>query len=57
MKTEETDKQPRKPQINVTVNEQERDLFEQAAAKRGMKTATLLRTLAYDEARRLGLIS
>lgn len=56
MKAPESTSKSRKPQINVAVSEQERDLFEQIAAKRGMKTAALLRSLAYDEGRRLGII-
>jgi len=46
---------PRKPQINVEATTEEKALIEKAAAVRGMKAATLLRTLALDEARRLGL--
>jgi hypothetical protein len=56
MKAPEPTDKSRKPQINVAVSEQEKDLFEQIAAKRGMKTAALLRSLAYDEGRRLGII-
>ena len=57
MKAPETTDKSRKPQINVAVSQQEKDLFEQIAAKRGMKTAALLRSLAYDEGRRLGIIN
>jgi uncharacterized protein (DUF1778 family) len=46
---------PRKPQINVETTAEEKTLIEKTAAVRGMKAATLLRTLALDEARRLGL--
>lgn len=45
----------RKPQINVEVTGEEKVLIERVAAARGMKAATLLRTLALDEARRLGI--
>jgi uncharacterized protein (DUF1778 family) len=46
---------PRKPQINVEATADEKDLIERVAKARGMKAATLLRTLALDEARRLGI--
>lgn len=46
---------PRKPQINVEATAQEKAIIEKAAAARGMKAATLMRTLALDEARRLGV--
>lgn len=46
---------PRKPQINVETTAEEKTLIEKTAAVRGMKAATLLRTLALDEARRLGI--
>lgn len=46
---------PRKPQINVEATADEKALIERVAAARGMKAATLLRTLALDEARRLGI--
>lgn len=46
---------PRKPQINVETTIEEKALIEKVAVVRGMKAATLLRTLALDEARRLGL--
>jgi uncharacterized protein (DUF1778 family) len=45
----------RKPQINVEATADEKALIERVAAARGMKAATLLRTLALDEARRLGI--
>lgn len=47
----------RKPQINVEVTADEKSLIEKVAAVKGMKSATLLRTLALDEARRLGISS
>jgi hypothetical protein len=46
---------PRKPQINVEVTLEEKQLFEEVANARGVKTATLLKMLAHDEARRLGI--
>ena len=46
---------PRKPQINVEVTTEEKALVERVALARGMKSATLLRSLMLDEARRLGI--
>lgn len=46
---------PRKPQINVEVSVEEKELIERVAKARSMKAATLLRTLALDEARRLNI--
>jgi len=47
---------PRKPQINVEVTSEEKTIIEKVAKAKGMKAATLLRTLALDEARRLSII-
>jgi len=49
------DKKPRKPQIGIEVEAGEKELIEAVAAARGLKVATLLKMLAYDEARRLGI--
>ncbi|QIX62290.1 hypothetical protein HER32_14325 [Hymenobacter sp. BT18] len=46
---------PRKPQIGVEVTPEEKALIEKVASARGLKAATLLRTLALDEARRLDI--
>jgi hypothetical protein len=54
MKSEET-KKPRNPQIGVECKPEEKALIERVAKARGMGAATLLRTLALDEARRLGI--
>jgi uncharacterized protein (DUF1778 family) len=46
---------PRKPQINMEVTADEKELIEKVAKAKGLKASTLLRTLALDEARRLGI--
>lgn len=45
----------RKPQIGVEVTPEEKAVIEKVAKTRGLGAATLLRTLALDEARRLGI--
>jgi hypothetical protein len=45
----------RKPQIGVEVTAEEKAIIEKVAKARGMRAATLLRTLALDEARRLNI--
>jgi hypothetical protein len=45
----------RKPQIGVEVTAEEKATIERVAKAKGMRAATLLRTLALDEARRLGI--
>lgn len=50
-----TPSKSRKPQINVEVSAEEKELIEKVAKAKGLKAATLLRTLALDEARRLGI--
>lgn len=45
----------RKPQIGVEVTAEEKATIEKVAKAKGMRAATLLRTLALDEARRLGI--
>jgi hypothetical protein len=47
------EKKLRKPQIGVEVTAEEKSLIEKVAKARGMRAATLLRTLALEEARRL----
>jgi hypothetical protein len=47
------EKKLRKPQIGVEVTPEEKVLIEKVAKERGMRAATLLRTLALEEARRL----
>jgi hypothetical protein len=47
------EKKLRKPQIGVEVTPEEKDIIERVAKARGMRAATLLRTLALEEARRL----
>jgi hypothetical protein len=51
------EKKPRKPQIGVEVTAEEKSLIERVAKARGMRAATLLRTLALEEARRLKISS
>lgn len=47
---------PRKPQINVEVTIEEKEILEKAAKARGFAgVSSLMRTLALDEARRLGI--
>jgi uncharacterized protein (DUF1778 family) len=50
-----TPSKPRKPQINVEVTAEEKELIERVGKAKGLKASTLLRTLALDEARRLGI--
>jgi hypothetical protein len=52
----ENDKKARKPQIGVEVMPEEKAMIEKVAKAKGMKAATLLRTLALDEARRMGFL-
>jgi len=51
----EKTKSGRKPQINVEVTAEEKDVIQKLAKSKGMRPATLLRSLALDEARRLGV--
>lgn len=53
--TQAADKKARKPQIGVEVTADEKATIEKVAKAKGMKAATLLRTLALDEARRLNI--
>lgn len=54
MKEDKQDK-VRKPQIGVEVTPEEKAVIEKVAKARGLGAATLLRTLALDEARRLDI--
>ena len=45
----------RKPQLNVALEADEKELVEKVAAARGVTVSSLIRMLAYDEARRLGI--
>lgn len=49
------EKKLRKPQIGVEVAPEEKLIIEKVAKAKGLKAATLLRTLALEEARRLGI--
>ena len=49
------DKAARKPQMNITVKPEERELIERVAARRGLSVSALVRLLTLDEARRLGI--
>jgi hypothetical protein len=56
MSSEATDKKARKPQIGVEVTPEEKSIIEKVAKYKGMKAATLLRALALQEARTLGIL-
>lgn len=49
------EKTPRKPQLNLSVEEGEKELTEAVAKKRGVSVSALVRLLVHDEARRLGM--
>lgn len=49
------DKPARKPQLNITVKSEERELIERVAEMRGLSVSALVRLLTLDEARRLGI--
>jgi hypothetical protein len=53
--TTPADKPARKPQMNITASVEEIALIERVAKKRGLSVSALLRSLALDEARRLGV--
>jgi hypothetical protein len=46
---------PRKPQITVAVEADEKTLIERVASKRGVSVSALIKLLCFDEARRLGI--
>jgi hypothetical protein len=50
-----SEKPARKPQMNITASIDEIALIERVAKKRGLSVSALLRSLALDEARRLGV--
>lgn len=57
MKVEKKPTAPRKPQINLQLEEAEKEVFEQVAKARGnIGTSALIRLLVMDEARRLGIV-
>jgi uncharacterized protein (DUF1778 family) len=45
----------RKPQLNIALEAEEKKLVEDVAQARGLSVSSLVRMLAYDEARRLGI--
>jgi hypothetical protein len=45
----------RKPQLNLEVEEGDKELFGKVAKSRGVSVAALIRLLVFDEARRLGI--
>ncbi|WP_400190687.1 hypothetical protein [Hymenobacter sp. B81] len=49
------DKPARKPQLNIALEQEEKDLVEAVAKARGVTVSSLIRLLAFDEARRLGM--
>jgi hypothetical protein len=57
MKADKKDTAPRKPQINLGLTEDEKEIFEQVAVARGnIGVSALIRLLVTDEARRLGIV-
>jgi hypothetical protein len=56
MNSEDSAKKQRKPQIGVEVTADEKAIIEKVARFKGMKSATLLRALALQEARSLGFL-
>jgi len=45
----------RKPQVSLALDPEDKEFIEQVAKARGLSMTALLRTLAYDEGRRLGI--
>ncbi len=45
----------RKPQVSLALDPEDKDFIERVAKARGLSMTALLRTLAYDEGRRLGV--
>lgn len=45
----------RKPQLNLALDAEEKELVEKVAKARGVSVSALVRLLAFDEARRLGI--
>ena len=57
MKTPKKEASTRKPQINLGLEESEKEVFEQVAIARGnIGVSALIRLLVMDEARRLGIV-
>lgn len=57
MKESKKETAPRKPQINLGLAEEEKEVFEQVAKARGnIGISALIRLLVMDEARRLGIV-
>jgi hypothetical protein len=57
MRVDKKDASPRKPQINLGLTEEEKEIFEQVAVARGnIGVSALIRLLVTDEARRLGIV-
>lgn len=55
MKAPDTTGKSRKPQLNVALEAAEKKLVEDVAKARGVTVSSLVRMLAFDEARRLGI--
>lgn len=49
------DKKPRRPQVNLALEAEEKELMEKVAKARGLSVSALVRMLTIDEARRLGI--
>jgi hypothetical protein len=45
----------RKPQVSLALDPENKEFIERVAKARGLSMTALLRTLAYDEGRRLGI--
>ncbi len=45
----------RKPQVSLALNPEDKDFIEAVAKAKGLSMTALLRTLAYEEGRRLGI--
>lgn len=54
MKAENAAK-PRKPQLNLALDASDKDFIEKVAKARRLSVTGLIRTLVFDEGRRLGM--
>ncbi|MDB5267205.1 MAG: hypothetical protein JWP58_245 [Hymenobacter sp.] len=54
MKTDKPDK-PRKPQLNLALEAEDKEFIEKVAKARRLSVTGLIRTLVFDEGRRLGM--
>ncbi|MFC6225623.1 hypothetical protein ACFP2F_20420 [Hymenobacter artigasi] len=54
MKAEKSDK-PRKPQLNLALDAGDKSFIESVAKARRLSVTGLIRTLVFDEGRRLGM--